>query len=128
MNGDRNYKVYHFQSELHQLYDVLNENHPQHLFIPTRMGTALNIFDLDAPALQAARADGRIKNSNAISMDFHGMQGVPYSAYMAPPLEVFSGTAKKVGAGRLSRDEETLANVRYIEAALTEGGAFVPRP
>jgi hypothetical protein len=63
----------------------------------------------------------------AISMDFHeGMRGVPYSTFLAPPLEVFSGTAKKIGLRRLSRDEETLATVRYLEAALTEGGAYVP--
>jgi len=126
MHGDRNHKVYHFQSELHQLYDLLNENHPQQLLFPSRMGTALNLFDLNAPALEAAKADGRIKNPGAISMDFHGMPGVPYSAYLTPPLEVFTGTAKKVGLRSLSREEETLATVRYIEAAATMGGEYIP--
>ena len=55
------------------------------------------------------------------------MRGVPYSTYLAPPLEVFVGTAKKIGLKKLSRDEETLATVRYLEAALTVGGNFVPK-
>jgi hypothetical protein len=29
--------------------------------------------------------------------------------------------------GKLSWDEETLATVRYLEAAVTAGGPFVPR-
>jgi hypothetical protein len=42
-------------------------------------------------------------------------------------MEVFVGTAKKVGLKKLTRDEETLATVRYLEAALMAGGAYVPR-
>ncbi len=54
------------------------------------------------------------------------MGGVPYSAYLAPPVEVFSKTAKRVGMGKLSWDEETLATVRYLEAAALEGAHYVP--
>lgn len=126
MNGDANDKVYFFQTAKHSLYDILDEKNPQIMLFPSRMGSALNVFDLDAPELAAARADGRIKNYSDISMDFHGMRGVPYSTYLAPPLEVFSGVGKKIGVKGLSRDEETLATVRYLEAALTRGGAFVP--
>ncbi|MDE2510562.1 MAG: hypothetical protein KGL74_05525, partial [Elusimicrobia bacterium] len=126
-HGDRNYKVYFFQSEKYRLYDILNESNPAQLVFPSRMGSALSVFDLNAPALVAARADGRIKNFGRISMDFHGMRGVPYSAFLAPPLDVFHGTAKRVGMKKLTRDEETLATVRYLEAALINGGAYVPK-
>lgn len=128
MNADRNYKVYFFQSAQHGGYTPLDASNGEILFFPTRMGHNLNLFDLDAPELQAARADGRIKNFSSISMDFHGMKGVPYSAYLAPPVEVFVGTAKKLGLKKLTRDEETLATVRYLEAVVLAGGAFVPRP
>jgi hypothetical protein len=91
------------------------------------MGHALSVFAVDAPELETARADGRIANAGSISMDFHkGMRGVPYSAFLAPPVEVFIGTAKKVGLKKLSRDEETLATARFLEAAATAGGAYVP--
>jgi hypothetical protein len=127
MNADRNQKVYFFQSAQHGGFVPLDASNGEILFFPTRMGYALNLFDLDAPALAAARADGRIKNFGAISMDFHGMGGVPYSAYLAPPVEVFIGTAKKIGLKKLSRDEETLATIRYLEAVAVRGGAYVPR-
>lgn len=127
MHGDRNYKVYFFQSAETELYDLLNESHPQMLMLPSRMGSTLNLFNLEAPELKAAMADGRIKNMGHISMDFHGMGGVPYSAYLAPPLEVFYKTARKVGLPKLSRDEETLATIRYLEAAAAAGSAYIPR-
>lgn len=127
MNADRNQKVYFFQSAQHGGFVPLDASNGEILFFPTRMGHALNLFDLDASELAAARADGRIKNFGAISMDFHGMRGVPYSAYLAPPVEVFIGTAKKLGLKKLSRDEETLATIRYLEAVATRGGAYVPR-
>jgi hypothetical protein len=128
MNADANYKVYFFQSGEHAGFTPLDSRHGEHLFIKMRMGYALNLFDLDAPALKEARSDGRIKNFGSISMDFHGMKGVPYESYLAPPVEVFTKTAKKIGMKKLSWDEETLATVRYLEAVATEGGAFVPRP
>ena len=126
IHGDRNYKVYFFQTEKYRLYDILNESNPAQLVFPSRMGNNLSVFDLNAPPLVAARSDGRIKNFGQISMDFHGMKGVPYSAFLAPPLEVFHGTAKRIGMKKLTRDEETLATVRYLEAALLAGGAYVP--
>lgn len=127
MNADANHKVYFFQSAQHGGYTPLDASNGEILFWPTRMGHALNLFDLEAPELKAAMADGRIKNMGAISMDFHGMRGVPYSAYLAPPVEVFIGTAKKLGMKKLSRDEETLATIRYLEAVVTAGGAYIPR-
>ena len=126
MNADANYKVYFFQSGEHAGFTPLDSRHGEHLFVKMRMGYALNLFDLDAPALKEARADGRIKNFGSISMDFHGMKGVPYESYLAPPVEVFMKTARKIGMRKLSWDEETLATVRYLEAAATQGGAFVP--
>jgi hypothetical protein len=126
MNGDTNHKVYFFQSAEHGGFTPLDSAHGESVFIKLRMGYVMNLFDLDAPALKEARADGRIKNFGAISMDFHGMNGVPYEAYLAPPVEIFRNTAKRVGLRKLSWDEETLATVRYLEAAATEGGAHVP--
>lgn len=127
MHGDKNLKVYFFQSKNVPLYDVLNESNPAMLMFPSRMGGVLSVFRLDSPELKAAMADGRIKNFGNISMDFHGMRGVPYSSYIAPPIEVFHGTAKKLGVkGRLSRDEETLAVMRYLEAVALSDERFVP--
>lgn len=127
MNGDSNDKVYMFRTDKTDAFDALDASNGEIMFFPSRMGHALNVFDLDAPELKAAMADGRITDVGNISMDFHkGMRGVPYSAYLAPPLEVFVGTAKKIGLRRVSRDEETLATVRFLEAALTRGGPFVP--
>ena len=126
MNGDSNDKVYYFQTAAHSPYDALDASNGEILLFPSRMGSVLSVFDLDAPELAAARADGRIKNAGAISMDFHGLPGVPYSAFLAPPMQVFTDTAKRLGLRSLSRDEETLAAVRFLEAALTEGGADVP--
>lgn len=127
MHGDRNQKVYFFQSMQTELYDLLNESHPQMLLFPSRMGSALNLFNVDAPEILAAKAEGRIRNHGAISMDFHGMGGVPYSAYLAPPIEVFHRTAKKVGLKKLTRDEETLATIRYLEAVVNAGAPYIPR-
>lgn len=127
MHGDRNQKVYFFQSMQTELYDLLNESHPQMLLFPSRMGSALNLFNVDAPEILAAKAEGKIKNHGAISMDFHGMGGVPYSTYLAPPVEVFNRTAKKVGLKKLTRDEETLATIRYLEAVVAAGAPYIPR-
>ncbi len=127
MHGDRNYKVYFFQSAQHDLYNLLDESHPQMLLFPSRMGHALNLFNVDAPVILAAKADGKIRDHGAISMDFHGMGGVPYSAYLAPPVEVFHRTAKKVGLKKLTRDEETLATIRFLEAVVAAGAPYIPR-
>jgi len=128
MNGDMNDKVYFFQTAQHDPYTALDASNGEILFFPSRMGSTLSVFALDAPELTAAMADGRIANMGSISMDFHkGMRGVPYSAFLAPPLPVFDRVAKKLGLKRLSRDEEILATVRYLEAALMAGGAYVPR-
>ena len=126
--GDNNHKVYFFQTRDHHPYVALDASNGEILFFPSRMGHVLNFFDVDAPEILAAKAAGKITNHSSIYMDFHGMRGVPYSTYLAPPIEVFNGSAKKaLGIGRLSRDEETLATVRYIEAVLMAGGAYIPR-
>jgi hypothetical protein len=128
MNADANDKVYFFQTAEHDAYTALDASNGEILFFPSRMGHALSVFAVDARELQAAKADGRIANAGAISMDFHkGMRGVPYSAFLAPPVEVFAGTARKIGLRKLSRDEETLATARFLEAAAAAGGAYVPR-
>ena len=128
MSGDFNDKVYFFQTAVNEPYTALDASNGGILYFPSRMGYALSLFKVDAPELKAAMSDGRITNLGSISMDFHkGMRGVPYSAFLAPPLAVFVKTAKKVGLKKLSRDEETLATARFLEAAAASGGAFVPR-
>jgi hypothetical protein len=126
--GDSNQKVYFFQTRDHHPYVALDASNGEILVLPSRMGHVLNFFDVDAPPILAAKQAGRIREHGPISMDFHGMGGIPYSAYLAPPIEVFNGSAKKaLGLGRLSRDEETLATVRYIEQVLMAGEGYVPR-
>jgi hypothetical protein len=126
--GDSNQKVYFFQTRDHHPYVALDASNGEILVLPSRMGHVLNFFDVDAPPILAAKQAGRIRDHGAISMDFHGMGGIPYSTYLAPPIEVFNGSAKRaLGIGRLSRDEETLATVRYIEQVLMAGGDYVPR-
>ena len=46
--------------------------------------------------------------------------GIPYDTFVTDPLEVFTRVRRKLGSPtRLSRDEQTLAVMRYIEAAAT---------
>ncbi len=121
-------QVYFFQTSHDGAYNAMDAHNPAMNPWPSRMGHVLNVFALDAPAIEDAKADGRIRNHTTNSMDFHGMWGIPYSAYLAPPVHVFDGSAKKaLGLGRLTRDEENLATVRYLEAALLAGGDYVPR-
>jgi len=128
MSGDSNDKVYFFQTAHTEAYAALDASNGEILYFPSRMGYALNLFAVDSPQIKAALADGQITNHGSISMDFHkGMRGIPYSAYLAPPVEVFVKTAKKVGLKKLSRDEETLATARFLEAAALAGGPYVPR-
>jgi hypothetical protein len=117
--GDLNYKVYLFRSNNVGLYDVLSESNPN--LVSARMGSVLNLFDSDSEGLEG------FLRQNEISIDFEeaalfrtGMVGIPYSRFLAPPLEPFAGRAgRRFGLkGRLSKDEETLAAMRYIEAAV----------
>lgn len=127
MNRSTTRQVYFFQSA-RSAYEGVDASNPAILMWASRMGYLLNLFALDAPEIEAAKADGRITNHVSHSMDFHGMGGIPYSAYLAPPIEVFNGSAKKaLGLGKLSREEENLATALYIEAVIKAGGAYVPR-
>jgi hypothetical protein len=83
------------------------------------MGSVLILFRRDSPALAKALQSGAAGHPTAISLDFDeaSLAGISYSDFLVPPLDVFNGVAKKVGQRRLSRDEETLAVLRYIEAA-----------
>lgn len=117
MHGDPNHKVYFFQSAYHDLYEVLDSRNPQPL-IP-RMGFVLILFRRDSANLARAEAAGLAGRPSSISLDFDQtrMPGIPYEDFLVPPLDVFNGVSKKVGQKGLSRDEETLAVLRYIEAA-----------
>ena len=121
MNGDRNYKVYFFRSSGVNLYDVLNERHPN--LVSSRMGNVLILFRLDSQYLKDAFASGLARNPTAIFIDFDEtrlprMVGIPKETFLGPPLTVFTSVARRMGQGSLSRDEETLAVMRYLDAAL----------
>ena len=84
---------------------------------------------LDSPYFKRAIEEKGIKRSGPISFDFDEnwvkrqeiskykdlMIGIPATEYISPPATVFTNTNAKVGIGRLSRDEETLAMMRYLE-------------
>lgn len=119
MHGDRSYKVYFFRSSQHSLYELLSERHPN--LVSSRMGDVLMLFKVDG-FIKRSLESGVARNLGAISVDFDEtklprMIGVPKEDFLGAPLSVFSGTAKRLGR-KLSRDEETLAVMRYIEAAL----------
>lgn len=117
MNGDRNYKVYFFRSNRVNLYDALNEKNPQIMMFDSRMGNVFMAFKVDSEALERGRQEGSVARESQISMDFETdrMRGVPYEAFAVPPVEPFK-VPKTLGIGKLSRDEETLAAMRYVEA------------
>lgn len=119
MHGDRSYKVYFFRSSQHSLYDLLSERHPN--LVSPRMGDVLMLFKVDG-FIKRALETGVARNLGAISVDFDEtklprMIGVPKEDFLGAPLTVFSGVGRRLGR-KLSRDEETLAVMRYIEAAL----------
>ncbi|MBI3298427.1 MAG: hypothetical protein HYZ75_09710 [Elusimicrobia bacterium] len=121
MNADRAYKVYMFRSSEHNLYDLLSERHPN--LISSRMGDVLIPFRLDSGFLRQAFITGLARNPTAISIDFDEgrlpkMIGIPKDTFLSEPLLVFDRVSTRLDAGRLSRDEETLAVMRYLEAAL----------
>ncbi|PIP82449.1 MAG: hypothetical protein CO113_01150 [Elusimicrobia bacterium CG_4_9_14_3_um_filter_62_55] len=122
--GDMAYKVYLFRSAQVNLYDILDTSNPN--LVSPRMGHVLNIFDGDSEYLRDAFAKGGALKPTAISIDFEegwlnkrGMIGIPYSTYLAPPIEPFGRSGVRFGLkGRLTKDEETLAAMRYLEAAV----------
>lgn len=122
--GSLNQRVYFFQSAKINLYDLLNEQNPKIVFGNSRMGHELSVFSLDDPYFTAAMQSGDISGGSDIFYDFSDAfdrkVGIPLSLYLAPPLEVFTSQVFKrfKGLGRLSRDEETLITMRYLQAVL----------
>ena len=132
MGGAHNERIYFFDSNHIGLYDMLSETNPKIVY-GGRMGNVVNIFSLDSSAISDATASEAISRRTAIFFDYNAEAlalmpwnkgresrfiGIPSSAYIAPPLELFTDTSA-LGVGRLSRDEETLVAMRYIERALT---------
>jgi hypothetical protein len=122
------HKVYFFRDQVN-LFDILNEGHPQMMFMPSRMGHVFMVFRLDSPYLKRAFAEGGATEAGAISIDFDEAWiaknnkgrpvGIPYDTFLAPPMSVFTRVKRHLGLRRLSRDAETLAVMRYIESTLT---------
>ncbi|MDE2292911.1 MAG: hypothetical protein KGL53_12590, partial [Elusimicrobia bacterium] len=120
MHGDRSYKVYFFRSSKANLFDVLDERHPN--LVSSRMGNVLILFDADSQYMRDALASGLARDPGAISVSFDetrlkGMVGIPKSTFLGAPLTVFQDVGRRLGL-TLSRDEETLAVMRYIGAKL----------
>lgn len=129
---DRKPKVYFFSSETCNLFDIINESDPHILLWPSRMGSVLVVFRLDSDHLSRALAEGGAFDRTEISISFdpswvraHNdgkIAGIPADTFVAPPLAVFDRVKRHLGIkGPLSRDEETLAVMRYIEAAAVPG-------
>ncbi|MBI4345893.1 MAG: hypothetical protein HY553_03495 [Elusimicrobia bacterium] len=127
---DSRLKVFFLQSPGEKLYDILDTKRMDSWPLPLRMGDSVMIFDLEDKVIVDGFKTGKIglhtRSTWNMSYTFDGMPGIPYSAFVMPPIEVFRDVRKKLGTGRLSRDEETLAAMRVIEAA-AEAGSFVPR-
>ena len=128
--GDPNYKIYMFRSSNVSLNKILSEGNPQVMFgNGGRMGNVITIFPLDSPYFKKAIEEKGVLRSGAISFDFdenwvakqemgkhkNPFVGIPATEFITPPATVFTSTKKKVGVGNLSRDDETLANMRYLE-------------
>jgi hypothetical protein len=133
--GDPNYKVYFFRSSNVSLYGLLSEGNPQ-LYGGGRMGHVIMVFPYDSDYIRKGMKEKGILRPSSISLDFDenwvrnqeiskhtgtGI-GIPATEFLAPPAEVFIGLRKKVGMGGLSRDEETLATMRYLERFWSEYG------
>ncbi|MFH1829471.1 MAG: hypothetical protein ABH871_01675 [Pseudomonadota bacterium] len=125
--GDPAFKVYFFDSNNCGLFEILNERHAS-LFGP-RMGNVLVLFDLGSSYLMQAFAQRGASKRTATSIDFDPewikeqnngkMVGIPASTFVMPPLTIFEGVKRAIGhTGWLSRDDETLTVMRYIEASL----------
>lgn len=135
LSGSTAEKIFLFRASKHSLYEILGSSNPKMALGGGRMGDTLNVFAIESKYTESAVKEGGIYAQNDISFDFDpawaakqsfnliggGLVGMPYSQYAVPPLRVFTRTRKRLDAGRLSRDEETLATMRYLEAVLTSG-------
>jgi hypothetical protein len=127
-HGDPNYKVYFFRSSNMSLYQLLNEGNPA-LYGHGRMGNVIMAFPYDSKYIKKGIEEGGIHHPTAISLDFderwvakqemsQALQrqvGIPATEFIAPPASIFFNLKKNVGMGGLSRDEETLATMRFLE-------------
>ena len=131
--GDSNEKIFFFPSRNYSLFDILNELNPK-LINAGRMGNVLTTFRLDGDWVKRAKTEGGVTAESTVSFDFsedwlrkqpmakfleQPRVGIPASEYIAPPVVVFSHLRKRVGMGALTRNEETLATMRYLEYVWT---------
>lgn len=120
-------QVYYFRLATTRLFDLLNEREPGSGFFNTRMGNVLVPFDLHADAIERARRAHVITDETDISLTFDTraatqhpdrlFPGIPAASFLTPPLLLFTRIAAQLGLPRISRDEETLAAMRYLAAA-----------
>ncbi len=125
-------QVYFFRSSKTNLYDIVDERHPEWLFLPSRMGSLVTIFRLDSDYLIRAFMEGGAFNQHDIAISFdegwmakhnNGKHiGIPSSTFIAPPIDPFSSVKRRIGLTGfeaiktwLTRDEKTLVAMRVIE-------------
>lgn len=128
--GDPNYKVYFFRGDESGLFEVLNSTNPKLAIPQGRMGNVLVAFRYDSEYFQRAKRENGITSEGSVSYDFNESWtrgqplskatlsgvGVPSTEYAAPPALIFSAAKKRANAGSLSRNDETLVTLRYLEA------------
>ncbi|MFN7684712.1 MAG: hypothetical protein ACK5QT_04790 [Oligoflexia bacterium] len=133
--GDTNSKIYFFRSSLSNLYEILDEPNPK-LLMGGRMGSVLTAFRLDSAYLKHGVAEGGIRNATPISLDFDEdwiskqevsrwtgkAVGIPAFDFVGLPASVFTYPTQRLVLGRLSRDEQTLLTMRYLERHWREFG------
>jgi hypothetical protein len=127
--------TYLFETGRVSLLEILNESNPSMPFLPSRMGHVLVLFDVEGPFIERARAEGGASTRVGAFQEFNprwlsaepvnagrndwNLIGYPWSEFLAPPLRVFDGLSRRVGL-RLSRAEENLVTLRYLESILLQ--------
>jgi hypothetical protein len=127
--------TYLFETGSVSLLEILNESNPSLPFLPSRMGHVLVLFDVEGPFIQRARAEGGASTRVGTFQEFNprwlsaqpvnagrnewNLIGYPWAEFLAPPLRVFDGLSRRVGL-RLSRAEENLVTLRYLESLLLQ--------
>jgi len=133
MLSNRRAEVYFYQSNYHNLAQVVGAYHQDIPFVPWfRMGDTFVMINLDVVQGPWVR-NGLVKQQTVECVEFdrdkllaqpynRGVEdpekaiGIPYSLFLTPPVSVFQNLPGKLELDRqLSWDETTLATMRFIE-------------
>lgn len=90
------HKIFFFDSNDSNLFEILDEPNPHIVFFSSRMGDILIPFRLDSLYLQRILAAKHAFDLNSLSVSFDedwlntkGMIGIPSSTFLTPPLTAF---------------------------------------